>query len=287
MTHGHYYRRSARCYVHDVICFIHAEGKSTKDKGQRTKRGRDSSSIVWCDNVMSDSCVREWYRKFGNGALMSMAKVVNDDTQLWLMNSFKNSKNACLENVVSRYQKFLKNSHKFRGLLCIEFSRTDGVTISSVHGAYQNNWLTITKLKVCGQPSGLLGRGGRISWQIRDWWRDLFTFVNAETNQQSRQWMHTHSSNKPKKFKQTLSNKKMMATVFWDRKGILLTECMAPGTTITSEVYCETLNKLRKLIQNKRRGMLTKVVVLLHDISRPHSAARTNALIKLFNWQIV
>ena len=82
MTHGHYYRRSARCYVHDVICFIHAEGKRTKDKRQRTKRGRDSSSIVWCDNVMSDSCVREWYRKFGNGALMSMAKVVNDDTQL-------------------------------------------------------------------------------------------------------------------------------------------------------------------------------------------------------------
>ena len=115
----------------------------------------------------------------------------------------------------------------------------------------------------------------------------MFTFVNAETNQQSRQWMHTHSSNKPKKFKQTLSNKKMMATVFWDRKGILLTECMAPGTTITSEVCCETLNKLRKLIQNKRRGMLTKgVVLLLHDNARPHTAARTNALIKLFDWEI-
>jgi len=39
-------------------------------------------------------------------------------------------------------------------------------------------------------------------------------FVNAETKGQSKQWMHTHSPNKPKKFKQTLSNKKMMATVF-------------------------------------------------------------------------
>jgi hypothetical protein len=62
-------------------------------------------------------------------------------------------------------------------------------------------------------------------------------FVNAEKKEQSKQWMHTHSSNKPKKFKQTLLNKKMMASVFWDRKGILLTEFMEPGTTITSEVY--------------------------------------------------
>ena len=54
-------------------------------------------------------------------------------------------------------------------------------------------------------------------------------FVNAETKEQSKQWMHTHSPNKPKKFKQTLSKRKMMATVFWDRKGILLTEFMAPG----------------------------------------------------------
>jgi len=58
----------------------------------------------------------------------------------------------------------------------------------------------------------------------------------------------------------------MMATVFCDRKGILLTEFMAPGTTVTSDVYCETLNKLRRLIQNKRRGMLTKRIVLLHDM---------------------
>ena len=32
--------------------------------------------------------------------------------------------------------------------------------------------------------------------------------------------------------------------------------------------------------------MLTKGVVLLHDDARPHTAARTNASIKLFNWEI-
>jgi histone-lysine N-methyltransferase SETMAR len=33
-------------------------------------------------------------------------------------------------------------------------------------------------------------------------------------------------------------------------------------------------------------GMLTKGVVLLHDNARPHTAARTNTLIKLFNCEI-
>ena len=84
----------------------------------------------------------------------------------------------------------------------------------------------------------------------------------------------------------TVEQKKMMASVFWDRKGVLLREFIALGTTVTSEVYRETRNKLRRSIQNKRRGMLTKgVVLLLHDNARPHTAARTNAVIRLFNWE--
>jgi transposase len=34
-----------------------------------------------------------------------------------------------------------------------------------------------------------------------------------------------------------------------------------------------------------RRGMLSKGVVLLHDNAQPHTAARTNAFIKHFNWE--
>ena len=65
-------------------------------------------------------------------------------------------------------------------------------------------------------------------------------FVNVETKQQSRQWTHTHSPNKPRKFKQSLANTRLMATVLWDRKGVLLIELLEPGTTITSGIYCET-----------------------------------------------
>jgi hypothetical protein len=65
--------------------------------------------------------------------------------------------------------------------------------------------------------------------------------VTVEIKGQSKQWMHTHSPNKPKKFKQMLSARELMATVFWDRKGVLMVEFMQQQTTIMSEVYCETL----------------------------------------------
>jgi hypothetical protein len=44
------------------------------------------------------------------------------------------------------------------------------------------------------------------------------SFVNVETKQQLKQWMHTHSPNKSKNFKRKLSVRKLMTLVFWDRK---------------------------------------------------------------------
>jgi len=74
-----------------------------------------------------------------------------------------------------------------------------------------------------------------------------------------------------------------MCTVFWDRQGVFLIEFLSQGTKINSAVYCETLNKLKRAIQNKRRGMLSATVLLLHDNARPHSAAQTQDLITSFN----
>jgi hypothetical protein len=102
--------------------------------------------------------------------------------------------------------------------------------------------------------------------------------VNVETIEQSKQWMHTHSSNKQKKFKQ-MSAGRLMATVFWDRKGVLMVEFMQQGTIMMSQVYCKTLKKLHKVIQNKRLRILTSGVVLLQDNVRPQTAAGTQALL--------
>jgi hypothetical protein len=59
-----------------------------------------------------------------------------------------------------------------------------------------------------------------------------------------------------------------------------MVEFMQQGTTIMSQVYCETLKKLCRALQNKRRGMLKSNVVLLHDNAHPRTAARTRALLE-------
>jgi hypothetical protein len=98
--------------------------------------------------------------------------------------------------------------------------------------------------------------------------------VNVETKEKSKQWKNTHSPNKLKKIKKTLSARKMMVTVFWDRKGMLVVKFMQQGTTI-SEVHGETLEKMHRTTHNKWPRMLTSGVVLLHDNACPHTTART------------
>ncbi|KAJ4433766.1 hypothetical protein ANN_16078 [Periplaneta americana] len=67
---------------------------------------------------------------------------------------------------------------------------------------------------------------------------------------------------------------------------VLLLDFMPKGTTINANRYCETLRKLRRAIQNKRRGMLSRGVVLLHDNARLHTAASTRELLDQFGWEI-
>jgi histone-lysine N-methyltransferase SETMAR len=58
---------------------------------------------------------------------------------------------------------------------------------------------------------------------------------------------------------------------------------------MASEVYCETKQKNgRTGIQNKRRGMLTSCVVLVHDNACPRTSisARTRALLEHFSWEL-
>jgi len=73
--------------------------------------------------------------------------------------------------------------------------------------------------------------------------------------------------------------------VFWDRKGVLLVDFVPQGSTINAGVYCDTLKKLRCAIQNKRRGMLSQGVVMIHDNARPHTGTATQNLITTFGWE--
>jgi hypothetical protein len=76
-----------------------------------------------------------------------------------------------------------------------------------------------------------------------------------------------------------------MCILFWDRKGVLLVEFLPQDSTINARVYCDTLKKLRRSIQNKRRGMLSWGVVMPRDNARPHTATTTQDLVETFGWE--
>ena len=57
-----------------------------------------------------------------------------------------------------------------------------------------------------------------------------------EITQKSKQWMEARGS-APKKAKLIASARKVMASVFWDAKGILLIDYLGNGRTITREYY--------------------------------------------------
>jgi hypothetical protein len=59
-------------------------------------------------------------------------------------------------------------------------------------------------------------------------------------------------------------------------------EFLPQGSTVNAGVYCNTLKKLRRAIQNKRCGMLRRGVVMLYDNARSHAAAPMQDLIATF-----
>jgi glycine cleavage system protein P-like pyridoxal-binding family len=67
---------------------------------------------------------------------------------------------------------------------------------------------------------------------------------------------------------------------FWNMKGVLMVEFMQHGTTVTLDVYCKTLKKLYRTIQNKKHMMP------LHDNVCPHTVAHTQAMMKHFNYEL-
>jgi hypothetical protein len=108
--------------------------------------------------------------------------------------------------------------------------------------------------------------------------------ANVETKEQSKQWMHTHSPNKLKKLKQTLSAcQKADANCFLGQEKSADAGIHATRDNNNVISVLQNTKRLRRTIQYQRRGMLTYGVVFLHDNMHSHTAARTRAQEEHFN----
>jgi len=87
---------------------------------------------------------------------------------------------------------------------------------------------------------------------------------DPETKQQSMEWWHSGSP-RPKKFRVQKSGGKVLASIFWDQASILLIGYLPKGPTINAEYYSSLLVQLKDILKEKRRGKVTKGVLILHD----------------------
>ena len=94
-------------------------------------------------------------------------------------------------------------------------------------------------------------------------------YYEPENKAQSRQWVGPGSP-RPKKFKTQTSAGKVMATVFWDAQGVML-DFVAKKSTITGAYYANLLDQRRTAIRKKRRGKLSKGILLQQDNARVHT----------------
>ena len=95
-------------------------------------------------------------------------------------------------------------------------------------------------------------------------------YYEPENKAQSRQRVGPGSPGS-KKFKTQPSAGKVMATVFWDAKGVIMLDFLPKRSTITGVYYANLLDQLRTAIREKRRGKLSKGVLLQQDNARVHT----------------
>jgi len=109
---------------------------------------------------------------------------------------------------------------------------------------------------------------------------------DPETKEQSKEWSHSGSP-RPKKFRTQKSAKKVMASVFWDKDGILLVDYLPEGSSITGQYFANLFDQLKEAIKTKRRGKLTKEILFLQDNAPTQTSNVVAAKLNTLGFQLV
>ena len=114
---------------------------------------------------------------------------------------------------------------------------------------------------------------------VQDFWR-RFVMVDEtgihhytpETNQQSKHSV-VPGECEPKKAKTVSSARKVMATVFWDAKRIILIDYLRKGQIITGKYYATLLSRLHGKLQTERPNLAHKKILFHRDHASTYTFA--------------
>lgn len=107
-----------------------------------------------------------------------------------------------------------------------------------------------------------------------------------ETKEQSKQWT-SPGETAPKKAKTVPSAGKVMATVFGDSQGIIFTDYLENGRTITRQYYADLLDRFNAELMKKRPHLAKKKVLFHHDNAPAHSSAIATAKLVELRYELL
>ena len=93
-------------------------------------------------------------------------------------------------------------------------------------------------------------------------------YYEPENKAQSRQWVRPWSP-RSRKFKTQPFAGKLMAILFWDAKGVIMSDFLPKRSTIAGVYYANLLDQLRTDIRKERRSKLSKVVCCIRTKREP------------------
>lgn len=107
-----------------------------------------------------------------------------------------------------------------------------------------------------------------------------------ETKEQSKQWIGPGEPT-PKKAKTIFSANKVMATVFWDARGIIYIDYLEKGKTITGQYYADLLQRLSHEVKIKRPHLAKKKILFHHDNAPAHTSIVAMAKINDLKFELM
>jgi histone-lysine N-methyltransferase SETMAR len=87
--------------------------------------------------------------------------------------------------------------------------------------------------------------------------------------------------------KPDLHPQKIMLCIWWDMRGVIHFELLNSNQTITSELYCQQLDRLNQSLVQNHSSLVNRKGVLLHDNARPHVARLTEQKIRELGWEVL
>ncbi|GBM33625.1 Mariner Mos1 transposase [Araneus ventricosus] len=240
----------ADCEVRCVIRFLNVKNVKPAEIHRQLVE-------IYGENVITDGMVRKWIRQFNDGCTN-----VHDEARSGRLTVVNDA-------LVAKVNETIRQNRRFTiRMLSDEFPQISKTVLHEIFTNYLNyrklcsRWVPkmltdVHKPKPVGSALTFLTRyseeGNKFLNKIVTGDETWVCHVTPDSKQQSMEWRQS-------RFPTTLSVHKIMCTVFWDKQGVLLVEFLPRGETINAVRYCESLRKVRRAIQNKRRGMLSQAV---------------------------